>query len=132
MAQLYLQLQWSCRALRRLGHQITTSLRSQQQLLTVLLETQVSFQWWGGPRTWQPSQQEIKKINNLVWSVLTMAGVRVDYFFPSHSYPCHFLLLFFCYYCTHFSIIISAAFHDTAKTRFRKAELLIVVRNKLA
>ena len=41
---LYLQLQWSGRALRRLGHQIATSLRPQLQLLTVLLETQGSFQ----------------------------------------------------------------------------------------
>lgn len=76
--------------------------------------------------------RNLKKTNNLVWSVLTMAGVRIDYFFPSHSYPSHFLPLFLCYHCMYFKIIISAAFRDTAKTRFRKAELLIVVRSKLA
>lgn len=121
VAQLFLQLQWSCRALRRRGYQITPSLRSQLQLFTVLLETPVSFQGWGGPTTRPPERQVIKKINNLVWSVPTMAGVRIDSFFPSHSSPCHFLPSFFCYYCTYFSIIISATFRDTAKTRFRES-----------
>lgn len=75
--------------------------------------------------------RNLKKINGVVWSALTIAGVKIDYFFPPCSYSCHFLPLVLCYYCTDFGIITSASFHDTAKTRFTKTELLIVVRNKL-
>lgn len=75
--------------------------------------------------------RNLKKINGVFWSAMTIAGVKIDYFFPLCSYSCHFLPLVLCYYCMYFGIITSASFHDTAKTRFRKAELLIVVRNKL-